>query len=159
MNSNELFKALIFLLKLSGIKFEYSNDWKDKLLQLIAIFTIFAVAFINFTHISYIIFDAKSVDDFAESVSFIATASVATINLLIVYKWRLKFKNLMEFMTKILQSGNSISQITFNRIKWLQDLLCYMFLFSTLGTVLMYVLKALYATLFENTRTLPFTAK
>lgn len=156
MDPERLFRTELFLLKLNGFKLDYKNNWKDSLMILLAIFSFFSLIF-QFSFFFYnCTVGRPTVEVFSESFSCVIATVESILKLTLFYVWSGKLKEILRIMTKILNSGKSLSEENFNKIsKDGRNLLKFFFISATL-TSSMFVLVALYKNLFEWSKVLPF---
>lgn len=156
MDPSKLFKTQLSLIKFYGYQLHYKDKWQGYLMKFFAFFAFFSIFVSEIFHFHFVIFNCKTVADFADVTACIVAANEALVKFSVFYFCRDKFSDLFERMTQILMTGDSLSVECVNRIAAVGGkLVKYYFIFCTM-TSTSFLIGSIQKNLAEDTRSFPF---
>lgn len=152
MDPGKLYNLQLSILKFDGIKLSYQNNWKDFFTKIHGIFKFLLLNFVSIFFYYNITIGNPTVEVFSEMFSVSLAAIEATIKMIVYFMWSYKFQKLLDVMTQLLNSGQSMSEKRFNEVSKIADVLLKAYLTSATFTTSGYFFGALYRNIFLSQR-------
>lgn len=159
MDASKLYRTQLLVTKLFGFNLDYPDNWKGVLMRFYAFFTITSCFFTIGLMLHFIAFENYTIEEFSDAFGCIFAIMETLIKLIVIYKWRYKYKKLFRDIQTILSSGNSLSAERFEEIVRIGEKLTWMYLIPSTLTSEAYIFGAFYKMFVNSGRELPFKVR
>lgn len=142
-----------------GFLLDYSNDWRGFLMRAFGLFTFCVTLFSDIFFAYNVTIGSQTLEAFSDALSCFGAATECLLKISVFYLNRRKFLNLIAKITEILESGESLSVESFDKIAGYgrRLLLCYFISATSTGGSM--VLFAVVKNILESTRLFPFKGR
>lgn len=152
MDPGKLYNTQLAILKFDGIQLTYQNNLSGFLTKVHGIFTFFMLNFVSIFFYYNITIGNPTVEVFSEMFSVSLAAIEGTIKMIVYFRWSYKFQKLLDVMTQLLNSGQSMSEKRFNEVSKIANVLLKVYLTSAIFTTSGYFFGSLYRNIFLSQR-------
>lgn len=159
MDPSKLFERQLNLIGVYGLKLDYEDNFQGISLKFLAIFNIFLnfVTLLGF-YFYNVAFESLSIGEFTEALACVVAVTETIVKMAVFLIWHRKFKKVLDKMSEILNSRQSLEVESFNRISRIGGILLTGYFATSTGAAVSFVLKALYKS-FVDSRVFPFQGK